>query len=183
MAKRTVITGLMTGMGIALLSSTAAAATFNLGINDDTLEVGLKSSLSSTSQVSANYIYAEKRGKVLDLGFQTVNNAAGNRIAIGGKLLKLWSKTHDNGHAVALGGDFRMPIVPSVTAAIAAYYAPSVLSSSGIDNYYHIDAKLMYAVMPTTDLYLGYRDVQFKFDNNTDQTLNQSFYLGAELKF
>ncbi|MEH6824181.1 MAG: YfaZ family outer membrane protein [Motiliproteus sp.] len=183
MIQHSVAKGLITGLGVALLSTSAAAGTFNLGINDDTLDVGLKASLSSTGQFSANYLYSETEGKTADLGFQTVHNAAGKQIALGVKLMKLWAERRDNGHAVALGGDFRMPVAPSITAAIAGYYAPTVLSSSGIENYYSIDAKLMYALMPTADLYVGYRDVHFKFDTERDLTFAQNFYLGAELKF
>ncbi|MFT6915507.1 MAG: hypothetical protein ACJAWL_001816 [Motiliproteus sp.] len=183
MTTQAAIKGFMTGLSIALLSSTAGASTFNIGINNDTLDLGLKSTLSATSQFTANYLYVEDQGKALDLGWLTVNNTGGNRIAIGGKILKLWSEQRDNGHLLALGGDIRMPITPGLSAAIAGYAAPAVLSSSGIKRYYSIDAKLLYQLMPTADLYLGYRDVAFKFDNQPDQTLDQSFYLGAEVTF
>jgi len=177
------INGLMTALSLSLFSATAAASTFNLGINNDSVGAGLKSTISSTSEFTINYLYADEEGKALDLGFLTVNNSRGKRIALGGKALKLWSKTRDNGHVFALGGDVRVPIIPSLSAAIEGYFAPSVLSSSGIENYYSIDAKLMYSIMPTADLYLGYRDVEFKFENEQDQTLDQSFYLGVEFKF
>lgn len=178
-----VIKGLMTGLSVFLLSSTASASTFNLGINNDTLDLGLKNTLSKTSEFSTNYLYAENQGKTLDIGLLTVNNVGGNRIAIGGKILKLWSKQRNNGHVLALGGDLRMPIIPGLSAAIAGYAAPSVLSASGIHDYYSIDAKLLYQLMPTADLYLGYRDMKFTFDNQPDQTLDQSFYLGAQVTF
>ncbi|MEH6470957.1 MAG: YfaZ family outer membrane protein [Halopseudomonas sp.] len=170
-------------MSAALLSSAVSANTFNLGLNNDTVEAGLKIPFSASGQISANYLYADDEGKILDIGFQTIHNSSNNRIELGGKLLKLWSKKRNNGQAFALGGAYRMPVAPSITAAIEAYYAPSVLSWSGVDRFYNIDAKLMYEVMPTADLYLGYRDVHFKFDSESDQTLDQSFYLGAELKF
>ncbi|MFT5722137.1 MAG: hypothetical protein ACI9W6_002461, partial [Motiliproteus sp.] len=54
-----VIKGLMTGLSVFLLSSTASASTFNLGINNDTLDLGLKNTLSKTSEFSTNYLYAE----------------------------------------------------------------------------------------------------------------------------
>ncbi len=183
MTKRAVINGLITGIGLCLVSATAGASTFNLGINNDSVGVGLKSTLSRTSQFNANYLYTDKQGKTLDLGFLTVNNSGGKRMAIGGKVLKLWSKRRNNGHAMALGGDFRMPIMPGISATIEGYFAPTVLSASGIENYYSIDARLMYAIMPTADLYLGYRDLEFRFENERDQTLDQSFYLGVEFKF
>ena len=167
----------------ALLSSTTMASDFNLGINNDTVEVGLYAPLSQSSRFSADYLYHDQDGDMLELGFQVTNRVARGNMALGLKAVKLWSDVRDNGHAFAIGGDYSLMVAPKTSIALSAYYAPSVLSYSGVDRFYHADAKVVYDLMPNADVYVGYRDVHFKFENARSQTLDQSLYLGATLKF
>ena len=170
-------------LGAALCSGSALASNFNLGINDDTVEVGIYAPLSMASRLSADYLYHDKDGDMLALGFQATNRTNRGNIGLGLKAVKLWSDIRENGHAVALGGDYSVMVAPQTTLAFSAYYAPSVLSASGVERFYHLDAKAIYALMPNADLFAGYRDVHFSFENQRSQTLDQSFYVGASLKF
>ncbi|WP_210396636.1 YfaZ family outer membrane protein [Motiliproteus sediminis] len=173
----------LAGLAVALISSAANASDFNFGINNDTIELGLYAPMSTTSRLSAEYFYHDEDGKTLGLGYQVTNRTQMGDVAIGGKLVKLWSDKRDNGHAFAIGGDYKLPLDHKLWLGLSAYYAPSVLSSSGVDRYYHADIKVGYNLMPNADLFVGYRDIHFKFDNQPSLTLEQGAYLGAQLKF
>lgn len=184
MIKTAVARSALAGLGVALVCGQAIASDFNFAINDDTLEAGLFAPASNASRVSAEYFYHDDDGKTLGLGYQVTSGAGeGDDIALGGKLVKLWSDKRENGHVFAIGGDYGRPITDQVSLVISAYYAPSVLSFSGIDRYYNADVKLAYKLMPTADLFVGYRDIHFKFDHQHNMTLEQGGYLGARLKF
>ncbi|HEY5717222.1 MAG TPA: YfaZ family outer membrane protein [Motiliproteus sp.] len=170
-------------LSAALFSGSALASNFNIGINNDTVDLGLYAPISNASRLSADYLYHDTDGDMLALGFQVTNRTNRGTMALGVKAVKLWSNIRSNGHAFALGGDFSMPVAPQASAAVSLYYAPSVLAASGLDRYFHFDARGIYALMPNADVYVGYRSVNFKFDNNRDQKLDQSLYLGASLKF
>ncbi len=177
------VKGMMTGMSVALLSGAVNASSFNIGLSNDTIEAGLKFPVATSAQISADYLKSEDQGKIYQLGLQTVQHMATHSVSLGGKYVDLSSDRREDGHAFALGGDYRRGLAPQVSMGFSLYYAPSVLSSSGIDRHYRVDAKLMYQVMPTADIYAGYRDVHFKFDNKPDQTIEQGLYLGADLRF
>jgi len=183
MTKTHFISTAIASLGAALISSSAAASNFNLGLNDDTVEVGIYAPLSNASRLSADYLYHDTDGEMLALGFQVTNRTHRGNIALGVKAVKLWSDIRDNGNVFAIGGDYSLMVAPQTTVSLSAYYAPSVLSFSGIERFYHADAKVSYALMPNADVFLGYRDVHFSFENQRSQTLDQSFYLGASLKF
>ena len=177
------VKGMMAGVGVALLSGSVNASSFNIGLSNDTIEAGLKFPIATSAQISADYLKSEDEGKVYELGLQTVQHMKTHSVSLGGKYIDLSSNRREDGHAFALGGDYRRGLAPQVSMGFSAYYAPSVLSSSGIDRYYRIDAKLMYQVMPTADVYVGYRDIKFKFENMADQTIEQGLYVGADLRF
>jgi hypothetical protein len=177
------VKGMMAGVSIALLSGSVGASSFNVGLSNKTIEAGLKLPFGTSAQVSANYLKSDDQGKIYELGLQTVQHMATHSVSLGGKYVDLNSDTREDGHVFALGGDYRRPLGPQLSLAFSVDYAPSVLSSSGIDRYYRLDGKLMYQVMPTADVYVGYRDIHFKFDNLPDQTVEQGLYVGADLRF
>ena len=183
MTKPMLVKGLMMGLGGMLLSTTVAANTLNLGLNNDTIEAGVGLPFGMAGRFVGNYLYHKDQGKQFELGVQTEQDTGISKVTLGAKYVKLRSKTRVNGQAVALGGSYKMTVMPATTLLLGGDYAPSVLASNGADRYYRIDAKLMYELMPTADVGLGYRDVHYKFENQPEQTLDQSFYVGAELKF
>lgn len=185
MNKVAVVKGLLAGIGLGVLSSPVLANEFGIGINNDTAELSVSAPVAISGQLSGNYLEVEDQGEVLEVGFLTLHhNSSGTRTTgLGVKMVKLWSDHRENGHAGSIGFEYRMPVMPALDLELSAYYGPSVLASSGVDRFYRVDAKLLYALMPTGDVFVGYRDLEFKFDHQPDQTLDQSFFVGAEFKF
>lgn len=177
------VKGMVAGVGVALLSGSVSASSLNIGLSNDTIEAGVAFPIATSAQISAGYLKSEDQGRVIELGLQTVQHMETHTVSLGGKYIDLNSDRREDGHALALGGDYRRGLAPQLSLGFSAYYAPSVLSSSGIDRHYRVDVKLMYQLMPTADIYAGYREVKFKFDTMADQTIEEGLYVGADLRF
>lgn len=95
-----------------------------------------------------------------------------------------------DGGAAALAGAVRFPLnvaFPGLAVEAKVSYAPSIISFGDIENFFEIDAKLVYNALPNASVFAGLRNIQAeveKSDGTTEKIkIGDGFYGGVRLRF
>ncbi|BEU01639.1 hypothetical protein OAG1_04390 [Agarivorans sp. OAG1] len=167
----------------AVSSTAALASSIKFDLNNDVFETGFATQIAPGAEMSANYMYSRPEGDLADFGIKATHQQDIHKFAIGAKFTKLWANHRENPHAFAIGGDYSIAVAQNLKISGSAYYAPSVLTSSELNRYYDLDAKIAYSIMPQADVYLGYRAIQFRYANEPDLDFTKGLYIGAAFNF
>lgn len=119
-------------------------------------------------------------------------NPAGNnrpfQFGVGGKLMLT---SFDRGNfnekvaALAIGAQARY-VIPSATpiAFVAAgYFAPSITSFSGADRYTEYSLAVEIEVTPSARAYVGFRNMEYEFENNANVEIDDDLHVGIKFNF
>ena len=95
-----------------------------------------------------------------------------------------------DGGAVAVAGTIRFPLhigFPGLALEGKISYAPSIISFGDVDEYFEIDAKIVYNALPNASIFAGLRNVEAdieKIDGTTESIkVDDGFYGGVRLRF
>jgi hypothetical protein len=177
--------------GTATYSTCSSAASLDLNLSNKSAQIRYASVVGGTTmgrtESSIGFLYNDEENYVLDLGLLVVDVAGskspGLEIGVGPRL---YFADGDKGEAVAigLGGRFRykIPALQRLNFSLEGYYAPDIVSFADADNMYEVDFRTGYEILPTADVYVGYRRIRAKFDRG-DETLDESIMFGIKLSF
>jgi hypothetical protein len=172
-------------------SSHATAASLDLNLNSKSAQLRLATVIGGTTmgrtQTSVGFLYNDDEKYVLDLGLLVIDVAGskspGLEIGVGPKL---YFADGDKGEAVAigLGGQLRykIPALQRINFGLEGYYAPDIVAFADADNMYEVGFRIGYEILPTADVYGGYRRIRAEFDKG-NETLDESLMLGFKLSF
>jgi hypothetical protein len=87
--------------------------------------------------------------------------------------------------AIGLGGQMRYKNlqVPRVVYGASLFYAPSIVAFGDADQMYEFEMRIEYELLPTANVYLGYRSIQADIKNRKDITVDESAVVGLRFKF
>jgi hypothetical protein len=177
--------------GAVTFSSHGTAASLDLNLNNKSAQVRLAAVVGGTTmgrtQTSIGFLYNDDEKYVLDLGLLVIDVAGskspGLEIGVGPKL---YFADGDKGEAVAigLGGQLRykIPALQRINFGLEGYYAPDIVAFAEADNMYEVGFRAGYEILPTADVYAGYRRIRAEFDKG-DETLDESLMFGFKLSF
>jgi hypothetical protein len=177
--------------GTLLASSHCSAATFDINLSNKSAQVRYATVIGGSTlgrtESSAEFLYTESSKYVLDFGLLVIDVAGskspGLEVGVGPKL---YFADGDNGHTVAigLGGQLRykIPGLQRVNFGLDGYYAPNIVSFANAKNMYEVGIRLGYEILPTADVYTGYRRVHADFDKG-DETLDEAIIFGLKVSF
>ena len=128
---------------------------------------------------------------LLELGLQVVDVAGsespGLEIGVGPKLYYMGSDTPDvSGLSIAIGGTVRynLPSMQRMALQGTLYYAPSITSTLDTDTFLEYGARVAYEILPTANIYLGYRRIRIGFTKGVGtHTLDDGAMLGMNFSF
>lgn len=121
----------------------------------------------------------------------TGNPAGNNRpfqFGVGGKLMLT---SFDRGNfnedvgALAIGAQARY-VIPSATpiAFVASgYFAPGITSFSGADQYTEVNFAVELEVTPSARAYVGFRNMEYEFENGGEVELDDDLHIGIKFDF
>ncbi|AMO55008.1 hypothetical protein GZ77_00170 [Endozoicomonas montiporae] len=167
-----------------MISSTAMATGFNIGLSEHSVSFGVDQALSSTSATSFSGLYHENKGGMIDGGFKAVNQSGGFRYSVGMKAFAVDHRGDSHiGWGFAPGGSVGISFSQAMRIEAEYYYAPSILSFNRTKNMKQFDTRFVVAPMPSAELSLGYRNIETKMSNRGSRTLHDGAYLGLSFKF
>ena len=143
------------------------------------------------TEMSVGLLYNEDKNTLSEVGLQVVDVAGsespGLEVGIGPKLYYLTSDIPDvSGLSLALGGlvRYNLPQLPRLALQGSVYYAPSITSTMDANSFLEYGARISYEILPTANIYLGYRRIRVDFTkNNGTQTLDEGSMIGMDFSF
>lgn len=90
-----------------------------------------------------------------------------------------------NESAVALGGMIRYspPGLSRMGIVGQLYFSPNITTFGDANRYEEASALLEYVVIPNAAAYIGYRNIQFGFENGPNATVDQGAFVGVRMSF
>ena len=94
-------------------------------------------------------------------------------------------KLDADGGAIAIGARVRYIFPVSMPVAVLGeiFYAPDVTSMSDFDGLNEYRLAVEFEVTPSARAYLGYRNLEVKFDNKADYDVDNSAHIGVRFEF
>lgn len=190
--KKIILGSLVTG------SLLLANNSVQVNVNKDTLELGADIYLnkyyntnnSSNYYLTAGYLRTEGEKNnddqsLTSVGFKLINPMTDNYgISLGMGMKSVYS-THESDSFLAipltLNGRIEFNEVIYFDANIS--YAPQVLSFMDGESYRDIQARINYKVLADGYIYLGGRNIETKYENNTRVKFDTSAFVGFEIRF
>ncbi|WOT06098.1 YfaZ family outer membrane protein [Shewanella youngdeokensis] len=170
-------------MSLCLVTVSAQATDFELGLNDETISLNLQADINKDVNASAEYFYSDKGGQMLSGAMHIAHDAGIHHIEIGGRFSQFWASRSPNGNVVSLGARYEVHLGSNISVHGAGYYSPSVLSFGHIDGAWDVDGKVQYQLNPAIAMFAGYRKIRLKYDYVADTTFDSSFYVGFKATF
>lgn len=169
--------------------SDAASVDFNLSNNSAQARFAtvIGGTTVGRTETSVGFLYNDDEKYVVDFGLLVIDVAGsktpGLEIGVGPRL---YYGDGDNGNAVAigLGGQLRykFPRLPRINFGLDGFYAPDIVSFADSSYLYEVGARVGYEILPTADVYFGYRRIHADFDKGAE-TLDEAMMLGLKLAF
>jgi predicted porin len=70
-----------------------------------------------------------------------------------------------------------------VVYGASLFYAPSIVAFGDADQMYEFEMRVEYELLPTANVYLGYRSIKADIKNRKDITVDESAVVGLRFKF
>jgi hypothetical protein len=161
---------------ITLISTPVIAGSFDIGLNDDSFQIGFEQALSNdnygNSFGNARFLYnGDEDTRMGSIGFDFVGrpgNLPGISVGAGPKLYL--GKTDHNVDFINLGvglrTDYTLPQLQGLGVSAGLYYAPKVFSGQDSNKLMDFQVRLTYAIIPKVKLFLGYQNIQLDVDGS-----------------
>lgn len=142
------------------------------------------------ADIGLSFMFTEDDDYQFSGQFMVSGNPAGNNRAfqfgVGGKLMMASIDiANEEIGALALGGQFRyvIPAATPVAFVASAYFAPSITSFSGADQYNEYSVAAELEVTPSARAYVGYRKMEYDFESGGSYELDDHLHVGIKFDF
>lgn len=89
-----------------------------------------------------------------------------------------------NALAAGIGAKFALPTAPEFSLGADFYYSPrSTTYKNGADHVVNWNVRFGYNFNPSTEVYLGYRDLKVEFSEQRSQNIDRGLFLGFTFRF
>jgi len=185
---------LMLVLLLSVISSTSLARSFDINLSSDAAQFKYGSLVGGTNygrtEMGIGFLYNEDDNYLGEIGLLVIDEAGtktpGLELGVGPKF---WFGGSDKANvdvaAIGLGGQFRYKNfnVPRIVYGASVYYAPSIVSFMDADNMLEYDIRVEYELLPTANVYVGYRSIEADIKNRDNVDIDKSAILGLRFKF
>tara|TARA_B110000881_G_scaffold219326_1_gene240900 strand:+ start:479 stop:1036 length:558 start_codon:yes stop_codon:yes gene_type:complete len=180
---KTVITTSVT-VASTFLMANLQANEIDLALGEDSIKISYanQGAFSERSQTNLSYYHHSDNGDLVDFDFLVGEASAKNNVLVGGKAFYLKDDNVDGGGlALGLTGQYELPENFSLQGKV--FYAPSMLVVSDLDNYYELEGRVSYKIIPEAEVSVGYRNVAFDIDGGSKVKIQNQAFLALTLIF
>lgn len=184
-------------IGLSIASSQAQARGIDLKLADEMAEINFLTQTSTFgyggTDLGAGILFTENDDFQFNGQMMITGNPAGNnkalQMGIGGKLtfvsLDANNTIDEEFGALAVGGQIRYVIPSTMPVAFKAglFYAPSITSFSGADDYTEVSFAVELEVTPSARAYVGYRKMEYELESGVEVELDDGGHFGLKFDF
>jgi hypothetical protein len=153
--------------GLSLITALGATRTFansaDLAMSNETVEASYRTSIANGISASGSWLHHEDDIDIAAAGIYGGGRQGQAGAFIGAKAFWLNADGPD-GQGIAVGGALSYELLPRVTVEANIHYAPSVTSYKDIDGYQEWGGRLTLQVLPSANLFAGFRDINVDVD-------------------
>jgi len=175
-------------------SSTSFARTFDINLGSDAAQFKYGSNIGATNygrtEMQIGFLYNEDDAYLGEIGLLVIDEAGsktpGLELGVGPKF---WFGGSDEADVdisgIGLGAQLRYKnfSYPRVVYGFSLFYAPDIVSFLDSENILEYDLRVEYELLPTANVYVGYRNIEAEIKNRGDAEIDDSAFVGLRFKF
>ena len=185
---------LLSAMAVSTFSQSTIAETLDINLSDESAQFKYLQNINGTTEgrteLGFGILYNDDDNYLAEASFIITDvagtKAPGLEVGVGPKLyLAKHDKTDLDAFSIGVGAQFRykIPTVTRLNFTGAVFYAPGIVSFADAEDLTEIFVSIGYEVLPTADVYLGYRYINVDFDPVSDKTLDETALIGLSFSF
>lgn len=179
----------LVAVSFLLFGRSALANSFDINLSGDSIQA-VYGSVFRAAEVTVGGLYVDKDDNpwAAHLGLlvsgEPRSAAARSEAGLGARLYFASAGSNDAA-ALALGGQFRwFPGDGPVGVGAYGYYAPDIVTGLDAKRLWEAGARVEFEVVRgTAHVYLGYRRMELRLDNDTDVTVDKGGHVGLRITF
>lgn len=179
---------------LGTVSSVSMARSFDINLASDAAQFKYGSNIGATNfgrtEMIIGFLYNEDDAYLGEVGLLVIDEAGsktpGLELGVGPKF---WFGGSDKADVdisgIGLGGQLRYKNfnVPRVIYGASLFYAPGIVSFMDASNILEYDLRVEYELLPTANVYVGYRNIEAEIKNRRDAEIDQSVFVGLRFNF
>ena len=178
-----------------LFGGVAHAQSVDMNLSNDTVEGVFEAPVTGTGFGKSYYdisaLFSERNEDnnwIIGAGFTVTGDAGsdvpGLELGVGIKAYAMEVAKFDV-TAMPLGGHLRYapPGLNRFYFKGSLYWAPEIVTLYDGDEFIYSTVKFGYEILPTADVYAGYRDISIDIKNRNDEKVAANWMVGVTLKF
>ena len=179
---------------LSIVSSNLHARSIDINLSDNAAQFKYSTLVGATNygrtEMEAGFLFNEDDNILGELSLLVIDEAGsktpGLELGVGPKL---WFGDSDKPDVqisgIGLGGQLRYKNmnVPRVVYGASLFFAPSIVSFMDAEQILEYDVRVEYELLPTANVYLGYRNIEADVKNRKDVEIDESVIIGLRFKF
>ena len=177
-----------------LVTSTVFARSIDLNLSSESAQLKYATLVGATNygrtELGFGFLYHEDDNYLGELSLLVIDEAGskspGLELGVGTKLYYAYYDIPDvNVSAIGLGGQlrYRHHKAPRIIYGAGIFYAPGIVTFQDGDQLLEADARIEFEILPTANIYAGYRYIETEIKNRPDLTMDDNFMIGLRFKF
>jgi hypothetical protein len=176
------------------VSNSLYARSLDFSLSSESAQINYATLVGATNygrtELGFGFLYNDDENYLADISLLVIDEAGskspGLEIGVGTKFYYAYADPSNvNITAIGLGGQlrYRNAKAPRIIYGATLFYAPGIVTFQDGDQLFEADARIGYEILPTANIYLGYRYIVSELTNKTDLTIDDTFIIGLQYKF
>ena len=176
------------------VSNALYARSLDFSLSSESAQINYATLVGATNygrtELGFGFLYNDDKNYLADISLLVIDEAGskspGLEIGVGTKFYYAYADPSNvNVAAIGLGGQlrYRNAKAPRIIYGATLFYAPGIVTFQDGDQLFEADARIGYEILPTANIYLGYRYIVTELTNKTDLTIDDTFIIGLQYKF
>lgn len=179
---------------LSALSSISFARSIDINLSADAAQFKYGSNVGATnfgrSEMNIGFLFNEDDNYLAEVGLLVIDEAGsktpGLELGVGPKF---WFGGSDDSDVdisgIGLGGQLRYKNMqyPRIIYGASFFYAPSIVSFLDADSILEYDFRVEYELLPTANVYVGFRSIEADIKNRKDVEIDESAIIGLRFNF
>ena len=177
-----------------LASTYTQADSIDINLSDESAQfkyiIPVDSASDGRTEMGFGFLYNDENNYLLEASFIITDvpgtKAPGLEVGVGPKVfIAKHHPTDLDATSIGLGAQFRykLPSMARLNFNGALFYAPGIVSFADAENLTEFFLAASYEILPTANVYLGYRNIRVDFDPVAAKAIDKTMVIGLKFSF
>ena len=177
-----------------IVSSVVHARSLDFNLSAESAQIKYATLVGASNfgrtEFGLGFLYHEDKNYLGEVSLLVIDEAGtkspGLELGVGAKFYYAYADKPDlSVSAIGLGGQFRYrhTSAPRIIYGAALFYAPGIVTFQDGDQLFEADVRIEYEILPTANIYGGYRYIETEIKSRKDLKIDDNFIIGLRIKF